>query len=99
MLNYPLFKNITKGWALITGATDGIGLEMAKQLSKNYKIILVSRTLEKLAAVSSQLNSETKIIACDLTKELTIELKETIKELKPNIVLTMLVYLTIMLNI
>ena len=87
MENYPLFKNIPKGWALITGATDGIGLEMAKQLSMNYKIILVSRTLEKLATVSSQLNSETKIIACDLTKELTLELKETIKELKPNIVI------------
>ena len=36
-------------WAVITGATDGIGKGFAKELaSKGINIVLVSRTLAKL---------------------------------------------------
>lgn len=39
-------------WAIITGATDGIGLEFAKQFyDKNWNLILVSRNQEKLENV------------------------------------------------
>ena len=39
-------------WALVTGSTDGIGLEFAKQLAKDgFNICLVSRTESKLKAV------------------------------------------------
>ena len=39
-------------WALVTGASDGIGLEFCKQLARDgFNICLVSRTESKLKAV------------------------------------------------
>lgn len=36
-------------WAIITGATDGIGYEFARQLAlKGYNIVMISRNLKKL---------------------------------------------------
>ena len=38
-------------WAVITGATDGIGLEYAKQLAeKGYNLVIISRSEDKLKA-------------------------------------------------
>jgi 17beta-estradiol 17-dehydrogenase / very-long-chain 3-oxoacyl-CoA reductase len=74
-------------WALVTGATDGIGLEFAKQLAeKGYKIMLVSRTAEKLEKVAEELSVETRVVACDLTGDLSDELVAAVDELKPLIV-------------
>ncbi|KAG0197205.1 hypothetical protein BGX28_009296 [Mortierella sp. GBA30] len=61
------------GWAVITGASDGIGKEFAFQLaSKKLNIVLVSRTESKLKALAEELeqkyNVETKIYAMDFTK-------------------------------
>ncbi|KAF9917097.1 hypothetical protein BX616_001957 [Lobosporangium transversale] len=61
------------GWAVITGATDGIGKEFAFQLaSKKMNIVLVSRTESKLAAIGAELeqkyNIETKHYAMDFAK-------------------------------
>ncbi|XBW36359.1 hypothetical protein QEN19_001938 [Hanseniaspora menglaensis] len=48
-----------KYYALVTGCTDGIGLEYTKQLaSKGYNVILLSRTEEKLQALSKELKQE-----------------------------------------
>ena len=54
-------------WALVTGATDGIGLEFCKQLAKDgFNICLVSRTESKLQAVVErdlkQFGVETRIV-------------------------------------
>lgn len=56
--------------ALITGASSGIGLEMAKVLDKkNCELILVSRSKEDLEKIQKTLSSKTKIIVKDLSKE------------------------------
>ncbi len=56
--------------ALITGASSGIGKDMAKYLSKKgYELILVARRSELLEKLSRELNTNTEIIICDLSKE------------------------------
>jgi len=46
-------------WAVITGATDGIGLEYAKQLAaKRYSLLLISRSEEKLKDVAQQIKDQ-----------------------------------------
>lgn len=55
--------------ALVTGASSGIGLEMAKYLdSLGYEVILVARDKEKLESVASTLINKPKIIVMDLAK-------------------------------
>jgi len=61
-------------WALVTGATDGIGkgfcLDLAK---KGMNIVLVSRSKDKLDTVAKEIEEKysvkTKVIAIDFTKD------------------------------
>ncbi|OKZ56651.1 MAG: ketoacyl reductase [Clostridium sp. 26_21] len=56
--------------ALITGASSGMGRDMAKILSqKGYDLILVARDEKKLEEVKKQLKSENKIVVMDISKE------------------------------
>ena len=56
--------------ALITGASSGMGRDMAKILSqKGYELILVARDEKKLEEVKKQLKAETKIVVIDISKE------------------------------
>lgn len=56
--------------ALITGASSGIGLEMAIILSKKgYDLILVSRDKVKLQKIQEELGNNVKIIVADLSNE------------------------------
>ena len=60
-------------WAVVTGASDGIGKEYALQLArKGFNIVLVSRTASKLDALASQIESSspssaTEIFAIDFS--------------------------------
>lgn len=58
-------------WALITGATTGIGYEMARLLaSKGHNLVLVCRNEERLCKVARELNeiSDIIIMPVDLSK-------------------------------
>ena len=56
--------------ALITGASSGMGRDMAKILSqKGYDLILVARDEKKLEEVKKQLKTETKILVMDISNE------------------------------
>lgn len=68
--------------ALITGASSGIGKDMARILShKGYELILVARSEEKLEALKKGLKTKTEIIPLDLSKEeACFELYEKVKK-------------------
>ena len=56
--------------ALITGASSGMGRDMAKILSqKGYDLILVARDEKKLEEVKTKLKTETKIVVMDISNE------------------------------
>ena len=56
-------------YILVTGASNGIGRELAKQISnKDTIVILVARRRDKLELVKSELQGEGIVIPCDLTK-------------------------------
>lgn len=49
-------------WAVITGASSGIGLELATQLaSAGFNLVLIARHLEKLQEVENHLKTNTTI--------------------------------------
>ena len=56
--------------ALITGASSGMGRDMAKILSqKGYDLILVARDEKRLEEVKKQLKTEARIVTMDISKE------------------------------
>lgn len=56
--------------ALITGASSGIGRDMARELDKmGYDLVLVSRDMNKLQEVKNSLKGNIEIIALDLAEE------------------------------
>ncbi|KAI2620761.1 NAD(P)-binding protein [Hypomontagnella submonticulosa] len=60
-------------WAVVTGASDGLGKEFATQLAaKGFNIVLVSRTLSKLEEISQDLENkypglQTKVLSMDFS--------------------------------
>ena len=69
--------------ALVTGASSGIGRDIAKNLSKKgYDLVLVSRDKQKLEKVAKEINGNVKIISLDLTDE---QACKNLYEQEPNI--------------
>ena len=68
--------------ALITGASSGLGLDMARYLATlGHELILVSRNKEKLEELQKKLPTKTTIIVADLSneqkvKELYVQIKQ-----------------------
>ena len=71
--------------ALITGASGGIGEEIAKQMAaKGYNLVLIARTQSKLESLASDLMSQHKIRAISIASDLSspAATQEILKELE-----------------
>ena len=73
-------------WAVVTGSSDGIGAEFARQLaSKGFNIVLISRTKTKLEKVQELINKEsplvkTKIVVADFTGKNNLDFYRDIEQ-------------------
>ncbi|KAI5638787.1 short chain dehydrogenase domain-containing protein [Phthorimaea operculella] len=72
VLNKVDFKSKGK-WALVTGCTDGIGKQYARELAaRGCDIVLVSRSMDKLKATAEEIEKDfkvsTKIIQADFSE-------------------------------
>jgi len=77
------YKQTYGDWALITGASAGIGKEFAKQLAdEGINVILVARRKEQLEDVANEIKGKVKVevISCDLgTREGPYELMKELE--------------------
>lgn len=75
--------------ALITGASSGIGRDIARYLSElGYNLIVVARNFEKLNELKQELKTDVEIISLDLSDEKAcFRLYEQVKEQKIDILI------------
>lgn len=60
-----------KGYALITGSTSGIGYELCRQFaSDGYNLVMIARSVERLAEVSAEISREFHVEVYTLAKDL-----------------------------
>lgn len=70
-------------WAVVTGATDGIGKAIAVQLAKRgLSVVLIGRSEDKLKQVAEELESHTEVKTIKYDFNNTDEYDEIEKELK-----------------
>ncbi|OAG31097.1 17beta-estradiol 17-dehydrogenase / very-long-chain 3-oxoacyl-CoA reductase [Nematocida displodere] len=71
--NKLLLKKLNGKWVVITGATDGIGLGMAREMAaQGANLILISRSKEKLADVKKMFDDkvQVEIASADFTEDI-----------------------------
>lgn len=55
---------------IVTGASSGIGLAMAKEFSfRGARVVLVARSVDKLEDVASDLPGESLVVGCDVSSQ------------------------------
>ncbi|MGK0367439.1 MAG: short-subunit dehydrogenase [Thermoproteota archaeon] len=68
-----MYKNFKGKWALITGASSGLGADFSRELAQNgTNLVLVARRAERLEKLKKELESEkctVVLVTLDLTEE------------------------------
>jgi short-subunit dehydrogenase len=63
---------MTEKWAIVTGASGGIGLDIARLLAeRHYNLVLVARSQDKLRELQKELGAngrQVKVVPLDLTR-------------------------------
>lgn len=69
-------RNVTtpsQGWALVTGASSGIGLQYARQLAgRGYALVIVSNEAERIVKVGEGLQKEYNVKVIALYRDLSL---------------------------
>lgn len=79
---------MAKGYVLITGASEGMGLEFARLFAREgYPLVLVARNQARLATIAGELNATYRVDVRTISKDLSLassadELKAAINEQK-----------------
>lgn len=94
-VNFKMYGAKRGRWAVVTGASDGIGKEYAIQLAKKgLNVVLVSRTLSKLETIAEEIKTkygvETAVVAFDASQDLE-ENYEKIREVIADLPVTVLI--------
>ncbi|CAH0603534.1 unnamed protein product [Chrysodeixis includens] len=83
----PLSKKFGP-WAVVTGATDGIGKQYALELARRgINLVIISRNIDKLKATASEIEKEhsvkTKVVVADFSKgaEVYPHIEEELKDI------------------